>query len=465
MLADVRARRLRRFPLRVVLSCRRRRRLRDRVSSTRAATRVSGGGGYSTSRPGSFRAEHLSLRCSRQYSALHKPLRLYRIRLDRSCIPGALPSWTAPFRSAPKRTIDGQERVHYYGYWVKTYPVPADTLYAKKELIAALTRRLFNHTETPVERAGYSPRRSAPRLLRGNGSTAPPRQGRDAGGRVVQPCHGHLHPSWWRSRRSASRSCPTMPSCSSAGNICRKHWNSASWCCTVAAKKASTSCGASPSRRSCCPSRISTRAATSRSRKRCGTSTVSPTLVTTFVDLTPSPASRRAVGVRAGGEDQERDPAHRFGHLRRMDHVRRVRRAPVRVRAELVREAAPRAHQEVADARRLIAQGKDLITYITRARVPMPKSTREFIERCERFRGWCTALLPGTRKRCTDRPPWCRVERAATQPPSSGCAAATRTVRNNDTSRSMPARSRAADVARQTLEHILAYVRGADTES
>ena len=46
-----------------------------------------------------------------------------------------------------RRTLDGVERVYYSGYWIKTYPVPADTLRAKKELVEALTRRLFNHTE------------------------------------------------------------------------------------------------------------------------------------------------------------------------------------------------------------------------------------------------------------------------------------------------------------------------------
>ena len=46
-----------------------------------------------------------------------------------------------------RRIIDGVERVLYDGYWIKTYPVPADTLEAKKRLIEALTRRLFNHTE------------------------------------------------------------------------------------------------------------------------------------------------------------------------------------------------------------------------------------------------------------------------------------------------------------------------------
>jgi hypothetical protein len=46
-----------------------------------------------------------------------------------------------------KRAIDGVWRVYYGGYWVKAYEAPADTLTAKKRLIEALTRRLFNHVE------------------------------------------------------------------------------------------------------------------------------------------------------------------------------------------------------------------------------------------------------------------------------------------------------------------------------
>ena len=46
-----------------------------------------------------------------------------------------------------KRMIDGRLRVFYYGYWIKEYEAPADTLQAKKWLLEALTRRLFNHVE------------------------------------------------------------------------------------------------------------------------------------------------------------------------------------------------------------------------------------------------------------------------------------------------------------------------------
>ena len=46
-----------------------------------------------------------------------------------------------------ERVIEGQVRVYYDGYWIKKYDVPADTLLAKKRLIEALTHRLFNHVE------------------------------------------------------------------------------------------------------------------------------------------------------------------------------------------------------------------------------------------------------------------------------------------------------------------------------
>ncbi len=53
----------------------------------------------------------------------------------------------AGIRDGAKRAIDGEWRVFYGGYWIKAYDAPADTLLAKKTLIEALTRRLFNHVE------------------------------------------------------------------------------------------------------------------------------------------------------------------------------------------------------------------------------------------------------------------------------------------------------------------------------
>jgi hypothetical protein len=53
-----------------------------------------------------------------------------------------------------RRVIDGRLRVFYYGYWVKAYDAPADTLLAKKWLLEALTRRLFNHVEHGINVPG-----------------------------------------------------------------------------------------------------------------------------------------------------------------------------------------------------------------------------------------------------------------------------------------------------------------------
>jgi hypothetical protein len=53
-----------------------------------------------------------------------------------------------------KRAVDGRWQVFYDGYWIKAYDAPADSLRAKKELIQALTRRLFNHVEHGVNIPG-----------------------------------------------------------------------------------------------------------------------------------------------------------------------------------------------------------------------------------------------------------------------------------------------------------------------
>ena len=53
-----------------------------------------------------------------------------------------------------ERVINGRRRVYYYGYWIRAYEVPADTLLTKKRLIDALTRRLFNHVEHGINVPG-----------------------------------------------------------------------------------------------------------------------------------------------------------------------------------------------------------------------------------------------------------------------------------------------------------------------
>ncbi len=54
-----------------------------------------------------------------------------------------------------RKEIEGVTRVYYDGYWIQCYDPPADSLSAKKSLIPALTRRLFNHMEHGINIPGH----------------------------------------------------------------------------------------------------------------------------------------------------------------------------------------------------------------------------------------------------------------------------------------------------------------------
>ncbi len=49
-------------------------------------------------------------------------------------------------------------------------------------------------------------------------------------------------------------------------------------------------------------------------------------------------------------------------------------------------EPTPTDQLAATQGRQLVRAGIDLISYVTRARVPMPKSTQEFLLRCVAFR-------------------------------------------------------------------------------
>jgi len=51
------------------------------------------------------------------------------------------------------RQIDGEERVYYDGFWIRYYNIP-DSLNYKKQLIDQLTRRVFHHTESGINTPG-----------------------------------------------------------------------------------------------------------------------------------------------------------------------------------------------------------------------------------------------------------------------------------------------------------------------
>lgn len=183
--------------------------------------------------------------------------------MDLASKPERAPDPAEVIPSGTRRMIAGQERVFYDGYWIKTYPVPDDTLFAKKRLIEALTRRLFNHTEhglnipgTRLEEArrhyeaeaDHGRRRVKGAMLAGalfNRAT-------DIFTKLVELQAEGVE---IRSDDALMREC---------GQCLMDAMDSAGWCSTAVARRASTSCGVSPSALSRSRSRISTKAATSR---------------------------------------------------------------------------------------------------------------------------------------------------------------------------------------------------------
>jgi len=53
-----------------------------------------------------------------------------------------------------RRTIEGTEYIHFHGYWVRWYEPLEESLTARKTLIDHLTRRAFHHTEPGINTPG-----------------------------------------------------------------------------------------------------------------------------------------------------------------------------------------------------------------------------------------------------------------------------------------------------------------------
>jgi len=53
-----------------------------------------------------------------------------------------------------RKICDGKDCIYYDGYWIRFYPIPEDTLANRKWLIDHLTRRTFHHTESGINTPG-----------------------------------------------------------------------------------------------------------------------------------------------------------------------------------------------------------------------------------------------------------------------------------------------------------------------
>jgi hypothetical protein len=304
----------------------------------------------------------------------------------------------SPIPNGAKQVIDGQLRVHYYGYWVKTYPVPADTLEAKKDLIAALTRRLFNHTEhglnVPGTRLNEARRayqqEPDPARRRIKGAMLAGALFNRATGVFTQLVEIQKLGVEIQSDNPLMRQCGEhLKEALELGKLVRHR----------SGEEGIDELWGEPFKAFLLPldnfyeGRYLKIAETMRD-----IDSIAATLVRTFADL-PAFAGidvsvrEFAAAAKVKTETLRTDPDIFEVWTTFVASAERL----ADFEPHLAVDASARADQEISDALQLIREGKDLITYVTRARVPMPKSTREFIERCERFRSACTALIRSAR--------------------------------------------------------------------
>lgn len=284
-----------------------------------------------------------------------------------------------------RRVIDGELRGYYYGYWIKAYEVPKDSLSAKRRLIESLTRRLFNHTEHGLNipgtyldqaRAAYEAETDpAKRRIKG-GMLAGTLFNRatdiftklveleelgvsiQSDNALLRQCGACLHEALQLGKLVLHRS----------------------------GEEGIDELWGEPFRAFSIPldefyeSRYVKISLTMRDIDR-----IADTLVATFAqnpmfpDIEPS-IRAYARAARDKCETLRTDPdIFEIWSDFVVARERLTQRLPV-----LPEDASATSIHEAEAAHRLISAGADLITYITRARVPMPKSTREYVERCDR---------------------------------------------------------------------------------
>ncbi len=66
----------------------------------------------------------------------------------------ALSVQAAPPDNGDRRTVDGADYIHFHGYWVRYYAPLEESLASRKTLIDHLTRRAFHHTEPGINTPG-----------------------------------------------------------------------------------------------------------------------------------------------------------------------------------------------------------------------------------------------------------------------------------------------------------------------
>ena len=300
-----------------------------------------------------------------------------------------------------RRIFDQVERVYYSGYWIKTYPIPGDNLRAKKELIEALTRRLFNHTEHGLNVPGV-------RLVEARGAyeaETEPAKRRVKGGMLAGALFNRANDIFRRlvdlqtDGVEISSEYPLVQEC---GRCLVEALELGRLVLHRSGEEGIDELWGEPFRLF----------STSREQFYEGRyvkiglamkdiDTIANCIASNFGDIPVFAGIKGIVlefasAARVKIETLRTDPAIFDVWPAFVAAGERLANfSPVGSAPDADRKTSARLHG-VSDGQQLLRNGHALVFHIARARTPMPKSTREFIERCEFYRntGRCAQVPP-----------------------------------------------------------------------
>jgi len=297
-----------------------------------------------------------------------------------------------------RQVINGCERIYYDGYWVKTYQAPVDSLLVKKRLIEALTRRLFNHVEHGLNVPGS---RLEEARAAYDGEVDPDRKRVKAG--MLAGALFNRAADVFTKLVELQELGVVVHADNGLMRQCGEHLQEALTLGKLVLHRSGEEgideLWGEPFKAFAYPVEdFYTSRYVKIAMTMAAIDQISDTLCDTFGDLRMFAgiielAKELANAARAKCETLRTDPdifevwtSFAVAGERLCNH-----------HPKLFAVVGPSEQHWGMEGMKLIREGKLLIEYVTRARIPMPKSAREFCERCTQYRIDCSAVLTGSR--------------------------------------------------------------------
>jgi hypothetical protein len=305
-----------------------------------------------------------------------------------------------PVPLGKREIIDGRLRVYYYGYWIKAYDAPGDTLLAKKRLIEALTRRLFNHVEHGVNIPGTRLEEARRAYI----AEAEPRRRRIKGAMLAGALFNRATDIFTKLVEIQSVGV-TIEADNALMRECGQYLEEALTLSKMVLHRSGEEgldeLWGEPFKAFAFPiEEFYNSRYIKIAQSMLAIDSIRDELLATFANL---PAFAGALPL-----------LHEFARAARVK-CETLRTDPdifdvwasfvaaaeclAEFRPDLSPGASIAEQQQVAQGLQLLLGGRNVVSYITRARVPMPKTTREFVERCDQFRR-LYGNLPGSAQYC-----------------------------------------------------------------